>query len=175
MIRMKTAALAFTALIGLGCALPAAAQYNLTDDPGFYGGGSLGWNSDDEAAWRLFGGYQVNRNFAAELGYHDLGQHNIAGHALDSNAWELVGVGRLPLGERFAAYGKLGAYRANSTGGGIDETSNDLTFGAGLEYALSRNLSARGEWQRYRDIGGGAIGQVGDLDVYSLGVVYRFR
>jgi OOP family OmpA-OmpF porin len=173
MRKLLTSAVALAALAAMP--LTASAQYRLDEGPGFYAGGTLGWNNDDEAAWRLLGGYQVNRNFAAELGYHDLGQHNIAGHPLDSNAWELVGVGRLPFGERFAAYGKLGAYRANSTGSGIDETSNDLTFGAGIEYALSRNLSARGEWQRYRDIGGGAIGQVGDLDVYSVGVVYRFR
>lgn len=163
------------ALSSAAFALPAAAQYSLNEDRGFYAGGSLGFNDDEETTWRVLGGYQINRSFAAELGYHDLGQHNIAGFPLDSTAWELVGVGRIPLGERFAGYGKLGAYRAKIRGGGADETAHDLTFGAGIEYALSRETSVRGEWQRYRDLGGGAITEVSDIDVFSLGVIYRFR
>jgi OOP family OmpA-OmpF porin len=175
MIQAKRLAAGLAALVAAALPLGAAAQDDLSQDRGFYAGGSLGVNNDDETTWRVLGGYQVNRNFAAELGYHDLGQHNIAGRALDSDAWELVGVGRLPISGQLAAYGKLGVYRSQSSGVGIDEKQNDLTFGAGIEYALSRSLSARGEWQRYRDIGGGAIGAVGDLDTYTLGVVYRFR
>jgi hypothetical protein len=32
----------------------------------------------------------------------------------------------------------------------------------------------RAEWQRYQDIGGGNIGE-GDVDVMSIGLIYRFR
>jgi len=172
-MKVKLAIAALTLAAGPSLAL---AQSNYEEPrAGFYAGATLGMNGDDETAWRLLGGYQVNRNWAVELGYHDLGQHNIAGAPLDSTAWELVGVGRLPLNERFAAYGKLGAYRSSSRGGGFDEKQNDLTFGAGFEYGLSQGLAARLEWQRYRDIGGGAIGQSADLDVISVGAVYRFR
>lgn len=174
MNRIRSASLAF-AFAGATLAFPAAAQYSLNETPGPYVGGSLGFNDDEETAWRVFGGYQVNRTFGVELGYHDLGQQNIAGFPVDSTAWELVGVGRVPFGERFAGYGKLGAYRAKIRGGGADETAHDLTFGAGVEYALNRQTSVRGEWQRYRDLGGGAITQVADIDVFSLGVVFRFR
>lgn len=156
-------------------ALPAAAQTSSADQPGFYAGGGLGWNNDSESTFRLFGGYQINRNFAAEFGYHDLGQHNIGGQPLDSDAFELVGVGRLPFNDQLSAYAKLGAYRARSQGFGIDEKTNDLTFGAGVEYGITRNVSARGEWQRYRDIAGGGVGAGSDLDVLSVGVVYRFQ
>ena len=48
--------------------VPAAAQYSLGEDPGFYAGGTLGMNGDQEAAWRLLLGYQTSRNFALELG-----------------------------------------------------------------------------------------------------------
>ena len=61
------------------------------------------------------------------------------------------------------------------TGGGADETNHDLTLGVGFEYALSGNLAARAEWQRYFSLGGGAIWLTGDLDVYSVGSIYRFR
>ena len=156
-------------------AAPAAAQYSLGEDPGFYAGATLGINGDDESAWRALLGYQVNRNFALELGYHELGKHNIAGFPLDSTASEILAVGRLPLNPQAALYGKLGGYRSKSRGGGADETQTDLTFGAGFEYALTQNVAARGEWQRYRGMGGGAISQVKDLDVYSIGAIYRFR
>jgi len=171
--RTAAALLLFAALFA--SIQPARAQYGLGEDPGFYAGATLGINGDDEMAWRLLAGYQANRNFALELGYHELGKHNIAGFPLDSTAVEVLGVGRLPLNEQAAVYGKIGAYRSNSKGGGADERQVDITFGLGLEYALSHNLAARGEWQRYRAMGGGAIGQTGDLDVYSIGAVYRFR
>ena len=170
-MKKKIAAAFFLAILSL----PAFAQYGLNDEPGFYAGGTLGMNGDDEIAWRALLGYQANRNFALEFGYHDLGKHNIAGFPLESTAVEVLAVGRLPLNEQAALYGKLGGYRSNSKGGGANETQHDLTFGVGFEYALSGNLAARGEWQRYVSMGGGAIGQTADLDVYSVGAIYRFR
>jgi OOP family OmpA-OmpF porin len=174
---MKAGTAAALLLVAALCAgvQPARAQYGLGEDPGFYAGGTLGINGDDEMAWRLLAGYQANRNFALELGYHELGKHNIAGFPLESSAVEVLGVGRVPLNEQAAVYGKLGGYRSDSQGGGANERQLDITFGVGFEYALSYNLAARGEWQRYRAMGGGAIGQTGDLDVYSVGAVYRFR
>ena len=88
---------------------------------------------------------------------------------------EVLGVGRLPLNAEAALYGKVGGYRSTSTNGGLNQTQKDITFGIGLEYAVSNNVAARGEWQRYRGIGGGPIGQTGDLDIYSIGAIYRFR
>ena len=161
---------------GAMCALPALAQRDVRDDAsGFYAGASAGLNSDDESAWRLLGGYSVNRNFGVELGYHDTGESNIGGTGVDTNLWELVGIGRLPLDPRFSLYGKLGGYRGKVKGGGMSETNNDLTFGAGVQYDLSRQVALRGEWQRYADMGGGPFNATSDLDVYSVGVLYRFR
>ena len=164
-MKSKAAAALCVATLAMMVAAPATAQYRLGEEPGFYAGGTLGMNGDNEIGWRALLGYQANRNFALELGYHDLGKHNIAGFPLETDAVEVLGVGRLPLNEQAALYGKLGA----------NERQVDLTFGIGFEYALSQNLAARGEWQRYRALGGGAIGQTSDLDVYSVGAIYRFR
>jgi OmpA-OmpF porin, OOP family len=174
-MNLSRTAAALLALAGAAAANPAAAQYSLGEEPGFYAGATFGINGDDETTWRLLGGYQANRNFALELGYHDLGKHNIAGFPLQSEAVEVLGVGRLPLNEQAALYGKLGGYRSTSKGGGANETQHDFTFGVGFEYALSQNIAARAEWQRYRGMGGGAISQTSDLDVYSVGAIYRFR
>lgn len=164
------------ALVSALTALPAAAQYARDDDaPHAYGGGSVGRNDNEEFAWSLFGGYQLNRWVAAEFGYRDLGRQTIGGTTADASAWELLGVGRVPIFDRLSAYGKLGGYLGRAHGGGINENHTDLTYGLGLEYGFTRNISLRGEWQRYTDLGGGGFGATNDVDVGSLAVLYRFR
>lgn len=161
------------ALVAALTALPAVAQVD--DTPHLYGGGSVGRNDNEEFSWSLFGGYQANRWLGAEFGYRDLGRQTIGGTTVDASAWELVGVGRLPLFDRFSAYGKLGGYLGRAHGGGINENNTELTYGAGLEYGLTRNIALRGEWQRYTDLGGGGFGAKNDLDVVGVNVLYRFR
>jgi OOP family OmpA-OmpF porin len=157
-------------------ALPAAAQSIRDDDTAHpYAGGSVGRNDNEEFSWSLFGGYQLNRWVAAEFGYRDLGKQNMGGTTVDASAWELVGIGRVPIVDRLSAYGKLGGYMGRSHGGGINENNTDLTYGLGLEYGFTRNISLRGEWQRYTDLGGGGFGATNDVDIASLAVLYRFR
>lgn len=165
---------ALAVAMGLLVSLPAAAQM-AQDSPHFYGGGKVGRNDHGEMAWGAFGGYQLNRWLAAEFGYQDLGEQTIGGNTIDeASAWEVLGVGRFPIIDRLAAYGKLGAYRGRTKGGGFNERNTDLTYGLGVEYDFTRNIAVRGEWQRYWDLGGGGSGTA-DLDVLSVGVVYRFR
>jgi OmpA-OmpF porin, OOP family len=166
------------AAAGMALALPAFAQMRADlpqEDRGLYLGGGLGANDDSESVWRLFGGYRAHRNLAVELGYIDLGDMTINGRPANAEAWELVALGIAPLNEEFALYGKLGGYRGEANGGGISETRNDLTFGFGAQYEVSRNLGVRLEWQRYTDFGGGPFGGVSDQDVISLNALYRFR
>ena len=163
--------------VGVAIALPAAAQSARDDGavPHFYAGGSVGRNDNEEFTWGAFGGYQANRWLGAEFGYHDLGTQVIGGTTIDASAWELVGVGRIPVFDRFSAYGKLGGYMGRSHGGGVNENNTDLTYGLGVEYGFTQNLAVRGEWQRYSDLGGGGFGATADLDVARLAVLYRFR
>lgn len=168
---MKAAIAVGIAAATLG--LPAAAQ---TTDTGFYVGANIGQSKlkdgcsgcdDKDTAWRFLGGYQLNRNFAAEVGYTNLGEFG----ATKVNAWELVGVGLFPLGNQFGIYGKLGGHHSEVKDGG-SESGNGLTYGAGVQYDLSPNLGLRGEWQRYDKLAG-----ISDLksDVLSVGAVWRFR
>ena len=173
-MKKRSICLAVAALAGTMVSAPALAQMAAQDERAPYIGGSLGLN-DGESAWRLFGGYRVNRNAAIELGYADLGEMNFGGTPVNSDAWELSALGILPLGERVSAYGRLGFYRGEARGGGINETTTDLTFGLGAQYDVNRNIGVRLEWQRYSDFGGGAFGAVSDEDVVWLNAVYRFR
>ncbi|HJT62549.1 MAG TPA: outer membrane beta-barrel protein [Burkholderiales bacterium] len=171
----------------------------LAQDVGFYVGAHIGQSEagdsctgvgggvscdDKDTAWRILGGYQFNRNFALEFGYNDLGEVSAsapgANVTIETTAWELVGVGMLPLADRFSAYGKIGLYRAETDAtvnvpgfSSSSESNTDLTFGIGARYDFTRSVGVRAEWQRYQDVGGGDIGE-DDVDVISIGVIFRF-
>ena len=91
---------ALLAVAALGFAGAAAAQPSLSSA---YIGGTIGQAEykdgcagvggcdEKDTAWRILGGYQFNRYFAAELGYHNLGEASASAGATEGTAWELVG------------------------------------------------------------------------------------
>jgi OmpA-OmpF porin, OOP family len=194
-----------SAMLGLTLALSGfGALAQAPGDVGWYVGVSLGQTEvnldcagttacdDKDSSWKIFAGYQFNRNFALEFGYIDLGEVTAstpaigfippASVAIESTVWELVAVGMLPLAERFSLYGKLGLYRADtdievnfvSLGSVTDSDSNtDLTFGIGVRFDITPRLGVRLEWQRYSSVSAADFDE-GDVDVMSLGVAWRF-
>jgi OOP family OmpA-OmpF porin len=176
---------------------PAAAQLNMSS---VYVGASVGQAKyknacegtsfagtscdDKDTAWRVLAGMQLNRNFAVELGYHNLGEIKASGGGVSASnkvhLGELVAIGALPVLNVLSVYGKLGGYYAktelssNISGVGGDETNTGLTYGAGVQWDAIPNLGLRVEWQRYDNVGGDATGE-GDIDVLSIGAIWRFR
>lgn len=200
------------AILGLAAALvagPAAAQS--ADPSGIYLGGSLGRSQykdtcknlfipceDQDTAWRFFGGYQFNRNWALELGYGDFGEATASGDIpaggsaamkQHSYAFDLSGIGSLYLTERLSLFGRLGLYMGRTTRDvefsnfpavNDSKTNSGFTFGAGLGYNLGP-LGVRLEWQRYDNIGTnqnsaiqGQPSGTDEVDVFSLGLLFRF-
>ena len=178
MTNVKNAALALISVAALSVPSISAAQ--TAPDRGWYVGGALGRSDVDEmdatdTSFKVLGGYQINRNFAVELGYIDFGKATGGGTNFKGNALELVGVGMLPLANQFSLYGKLGMARTEAEGsnalGSEKESSTEVTYGFGVQYDLNKNIGIRGEWQNYLDVGDGRS----DVTVLSIGVVYRFR
>jgi OmpA-OmpF porin, OOP family len=199
---MKSKAKKGLAILGLASAM-AFTNATLAQDAAFYVGGALGQAEVDidcdgatscdekDTSWRIFGGYQFNKNFAVELGYINFGESSASGPVppfgtgsvkFESTAFDLVAVGVLPLANQFSVYGKLGLYRAdtdidlNVTALGSasrSDSNTDLTFGIGARYDFTRNLGVRAEWQRYSDVAADDFGE-SDIDVISLGVLWRF-
>lgn len=144
-------------------------------------------------AWKLFGGYHFSRTLAAEVAYVDFGEvvtsgvigtANVEG-SWRSKAWEATAIGMLPVGQ-IALLLKFGVYYAmtdsrstgtvpnfSSTGSFSDKNAN-MTFGVGARFDLMRNIGLQAEWQRYNDVGGNDTGK-SDIDLLSLGVLYRFQ
>ncbi len=193
MIRKRViAALGFSAA---AFALPAAAQTSMSN---FYAGATLGQSTakdacndlagtgiscdDSDTAFKIFGGYQINRNFAAELGYADLGKAKAEALGLTeevkSTAWDLSLIGSYPINEQFSVFGRLGFYMADvkddtNFGFSASNSNSDLTYGLGARYEVTQNLGLRAEWQRYSQVGGGDIGK-SDIDVLGVTALWKF-
>ena len=150
-------------------------------------------NDDRDTGYKLFGGYQFNRNFALEGGYFDLGKFGFTANTLPlgtlNGRIKIKGanldlVGMLPLTERFSAFGRVGVSRAEArdsfTGTGfvrvlnpnLQKRDTNVKYGVGLQYAFTEALGMRAEVERYRI--NDAVGNKGDIDLVSLGLVYRF-
>lgn len=205
--------------LGLAAFAAIASPFALADDIGWYGGLSIGQSSanidsaritsnllgagfassaitsdDSDTGYKLFAGYKVNRNFALEGGYFDLGRFGFAATTVPAgtlngniklSGLNLDVVGILPINEKFSAFGRAGLNYAHAsdsfsgTGAVIVLNPNpskreaNYKFGAGFQYDFTQSLGMRIEAERYR-INDGA-GSKGDVDSLSLGLVYRFR
>src|SRR5205085_698572 len=108
-----------------------------------------------------FAGYQFNDHLALEAGYRNFGRAQRPGSEIRMNAWELLAVGSVPIGG-ISLLGKFGFFRGEGKGSGVfagmREQHITYTFGAGLQYDLSRSLALRGEWQHYPNMLGGTFG-----------------
>jgi OOP family OmpA-OmpF porin len=151
-------------------------------------------NDDDrDTGYKIFGGYQLNKNFALEGGYFNLGQFGYRANTVPAGTMngniKLQGlnldlVGMLPITEKFSAFGRVGMNYAEAkdsfSGTGAVRVSNpnpskrdtNYKFGLGVQYAFTEALAMRAEVERYRI--NDAVGNKGDVDLVSLGLVYRF-
>ena len=150
---------------------------------------------DDERSrgYKLFGGYQFNKNLALEGGYFDLGEFGYRANTVPAGSLtgniKLRGlnldlVGTVPITEKFSAFGRVGVAHTQArdafVGTGAVRVLNpnpssrdtNLKLGLGLQYAFTPALSVRAELERYRV--DDAIGNKGDIDMVSVGLVYRF-
>lgn len=147
-----------------------------------------------DLGFKVFGGYQFSRHFALEGGYFDLGEYgftaqtqppgSLSGQAQFKGV-NLDAIGILPLTEKFKAFGRAGVHyteaKTDFQGTGAvrirdperSEKGANYKVGVGLEYALTRQLGLRAELERHRV--DDAIGNTGDVDLASLGLVYRFK
>ena len=146
-----------------------------------------------DTGYKLFAGYKFNRNFALEGGYFDLGKFGFAATTAPAGTLNgdiklrglnLDAVGILPFTEKFSAFGRVGANYAQTrdsfSGTGAvnvirpnpSTRETNYKFGAGLQYDFTQSVGMRAEVERYRI--NDAVGNKGDVDLFSVGLVYRF-
>ncbi len=133
------------------------------DPDGFYVGAGAGQSmidedfaDDEDTAFQVFAGYQFNRYFGAEAAYTDFGKVDVTGNVgeLEADSWSLVAVGTVPFTDRFSGYAKAGFHDWDAeldvpAVGLADDNGTDPTYGLGLQYRFTDNLSLRGEYSRF--------------------------
>ena len=170
----------------------------------WYAGGSFGQSKmkdagsqlfgtsfdDTDTAFKVYGGYQFHRNVGVEFGYINFGTFkgsgSIGGTALSDN-WKANGinvsaVGTWPLANEFSLLGKLGFTRwsvddkfsVGAASGSAKENGIDLSLGIGAQYAFAKQWAVRAEYEVFKNVGKEATTGKSDIDVLSIGAVYRF-
>jgi OOP family OmpA-OmpF porin len=157
----------------------------------FYVGGSIGgsrWKVDEQpgltidksdTGGKIFAGVALNEMFSVEVGYATLGKAGVTdafvSGDVEGTGVFIDGVGQFAVGNNFSLLGRIGAFngkaKVSAAGLGADDSGTDVKWGLGAAYAFNRAASIRVEWERYRF---NVFGDKGDVDLLSLGLVYRF-
>lgn len=148
---------------------------------------------EHDTGYKVFGGYRFNRYFALEAGFFDLGSFGFTSTTvpagtlsgrLRAKGINLDLVGSIPFTQKFAAFGRAGAQRAEvrdffAGTGAINvldptrrERDTNYKFGAGLQFNFTHSFAMRAEAERYRIDDG--VGNDGDIDLFSLGALFAF-
>jgi OOP family OmpA-OmpF porin len=166
---------------------------------------SASMTDDNGTTGLVYAGWQFHPNFAVEAAYTDLGKAK-ATYTLErqgtitrdaeykASAATVSLVGSVPVGAGFSLFAKGGVawtklkYHENIDDRGVPDsfTAPDLnqtrgTAGIGATYAATPNLSIRGEWDRYFDVGNTFAltsegnGRFSSIDALWIGVQYRFQ
>jgi Outer membrane protein beta-barrel domain len=183
----KRFALNGLAMIGLLAGASAYAE----QAPGFYVGAGIGDATvevDDvdfdasDTAFKVFGGYSFNQYFAVELTYFDGGSPSEDFSEFGVNGSveaEIDGlnasmVGRIPVGDSFSLFGKLGfasydvtaTARAGNVSASEDGSDEDISYGIGAAMGFGQ-FEVRAEYEAI-DVSGG------NFSVLSVSGLYRF-
>ncbi len=150
-------------------------------------------DNNRDTGYKVFGGYAFSPYWAMEGGFFDLGNFGFTANTAPPGAlhgdlklrgFNLDLVGFIPMTEKLSLFGRVGANYARTSdtfsGTGLVLVPNpnreakqaNVKYGTGLQYALSDRLGLRLEAERYRI--NDAVGNKGDIDLVSLGLVYRF-
>lgn len=178
----------------VGTASPALAQSAYVGASG----GVSKWDLDCEntsqcdksdSTYKLFGGYQINDNFAVEAAYVSLGKTTssvdfIPGVRLSgdlkASGLEVAGVARAPFGAQWHGFAKLGlsSMKAKSTvvlnginlGSESDRATKPL-FGLGVSYQATKQLGVRAEWENRKVK---FVDDDASVNSFTVGVQYSF-
>jgi len=146
-----------------------------------------------DTGYKAYVGIPIHPNWAVEAGYFDLGRFGF--DATTSPVGGLTGsarirglnldlVGYLPITQRWSLMGRVGAAYAQtqdhfSGTGAVTVTDpspsrreTNYKYGFGTQYDFTPAMSMRLEAERFRV--NDAVGRRGDVDLFTLGLVYRF-
>jgi OOP family OmpA-OmpF porin len=132
--------------------------------------------SERDTGYKVYAGYDVNKNVAVEFGYTDLGKatYDYSAPTVPATAqanskvkgYSLAVLGKLPVSKAFTLFAKLGAFnartdmtydRVSAVVGNLSISRSDskttALLGIGTEYAINEKLKLRAEYEDYGNVG----------------------
>lgn len=150
-------------------------------------------NKSKRQGWKVFGGYQIHANFAAEIGYVDLGNVNVTFKGLSSEinnflntvqnihpysaeGLQLSAVGFYPLENHFSFTARAGVYAwdadyallADGARKDVKNDSVDFVWGVGFSQRMGDRIDFRFDWDFY-DI------EREKIDMMSFNLIYSIQ
>ena len=193
-LSMTLSAVLFTTGLSASQAMAQVTDNTLQAHQGVYVGGNYGYLKvdgeddfdDDNDVWQGLIGYRFNRYIAVEGSYVDFGDYGSSMANADTDGYTAAIKGMLPVSENIALFVKGGQlwwesdYAVGEFGGSFDDES--LFIGAGVNYAITRNLSINAEYTIYdTELDTDELSEnfsdtdfETDLKQASLGIEYRF-
>lgn len=157
--------------------------------------------SKTDTAFGVRVGYGINENFAIEGGYIDLGKQVVSFYndpapapnnsnrrnSMSAKGVALSVVGKLPVSDNFLLIGKLGVSRltnrsvetnawegvGNPTSFDNSDTSTKPTYGIGVQYKLTPQISLLGEIEHFEAKAGLHTVDL-KVNLFSAGLQYQF-
>ncbi|MCY1392765.1 Outer membrane protein A [compost metagenome] len=112
---------------------------------------------DDDNSYKVYAGYRANGYLAFEGAYVDLGEYRDNNLRFDGKSMQVAAHLGFPIGDRIRLFGSVGAHAWDADGNvDDDDTGVDLTYGAGIEMDVFRNVGIRAEYE---------VLEVGGLDL----------
>ncbi|WP_394203953.1 outer membrane beta-barrel protein [Shewanella waksmanii] len=145
-----------------------------------------GYLSDDsDLAWNALVGYQLNKYFAIEAGWQDLGtlddshMRTDLGQNIEAKGFTLGLVGTLPLSGKWFLTGEAGAMQYHlghqmDRSHYVSATDTAPYFGAGLGYQFTDALSIAAKYRRYSGIDETAW-NTANMDAQTIGIQMTYR
>ncbi|OLF52949.1 outer membrane beta-barrel protein [Pseudomonas chlororaphis] len=113
--------------------------------------------NDEDSSYKVFAGYRLNGYLAFEGAFVDLGQFKDKHLDFDGKSVQASTHLGFPLGERVRMFGSVGAHAWDADGNASDDdTGVNLTYGAGIEFDVLRNIGIRAEYE---------VLEVGDINL----------
>jgi OmpA-OmpF porin, OOP family len=175
---MRSGAITMRFILALVAASAFAISPAIAADNGLYVGAGIGdfgikvggFDASD-TGFKVFGGYRFMNYFAAEVEYLDGGTAEDGGFDIDVSGWNVSGIGRLPIGEKFNVFAKLGMIFWDADLGGIESASDsgeDFSWGIGAGFSFTDQFGMQVEYQGFE------IEDTDTVDMISVSASFNF-
>ncbi len=145
-------------------------------------------NDNNDWGYKVFAGFDINQYAAAELGYTNFGQFGTTTTTtipsavlskVQGTAWYFDGIGKLPIGNGFSAYARLGLTWWDMQNKiqniiKLEDMGWSWKGGLGGQYDLNKNFAFRAEWERYQNMGSNTTTGKVDVNLFNAQVLYKF-